>query len=167
MNSRNEKPAAGYRGSFVYQQEYGYMLITLMIHLHTPDEQSIVCTRASGLDIREEAEHLPSGSPLAAIDLYHFAATDGTEIFVTIKGHAGEQQARYLIHADAIEEDSPFLWLTLVRSSESVIALSSSLGERGDQDAPGRPFQRCPIDCEREAHEPRKRVVQDKAPPPC
>jgi len=35
MTNQNEKPAAGYRGSLVYQQEYSYKLITLMVGLRT------------------------------------------------------------------------------------------------------------------------------------
>lgn len=120
QTNQSKKPAAGYRGGFVYRQEYGYKLITMTISLHTPDKQSIVTTRAYGLDITEEAEHIPSGLPLAAVDLYHFAVTDGTKILLTIKSQAGEQQAHYTVQPNGIEENSPSLSLDLVRSSESV-----------------------------------------------
>jgi hypothetical protein len=120
MTNQNEKPATGYRGGLVYRQEYGYKLITMTISLRTHDEHSRVVSCASGLDITEEAEHIPSIAPLAAVDLYHFAATDGTEILLTIKSQAGEHQARYTVQPDGVQEDSPFLWLDLVRSSESI-----------------------------------------------
>ena len=66
--SQNEKSTAGYRGRLVYQQEYGYKLITMTISLHTPDERSIVTTRGYDLTITEEAEHIPSGPPFTTLD---------------------------------------------------------------------------------------------------
>src|SRR5947209_5033336 len=109
--NQNEKTTAGCRGKLVYQQEYSYKLITITISLHTPDEQSIVTTRGYDLTITEEAEHIPSGSPLTAVDLYQFPVTDGMEIMLTIKNQAEEHQARYTVHSAGVEEHSPFLWL--------------------------------------------------------
>jgi hypothetical protein len=120
-SSQNEKPVEGYRGTLVYQQEYGYKFITIIIDLRTPDEQSMVRTRAYDLDITEEADHIPSTyPPLAAIDVYDFPAVDGTEIMLTVKSQTGERRARYTIHPDGVEEHSSFLWLSITRSSESV-----------------------------------------------
>jgi hypothetical protein len=117
----NQRPAEGYRGTLVYQQEYGYKFITIIIDLRTPDEQSMVRTRAYDLDITEEADHIPSTCPpLAAIDVYDFPAVDGTEIMLTVKGQAGERRARYTIHPAGVEEHSSFLWLDIIRSDESV-----------------------------------------------
>jgi hypothetical protein len=84
-----QKPIEGYRGALIYRQKYGYMLITMMIDLRTPDERSDVTSHVYDLDIPEEAEYLSAGSPLAAIDLYHFPATDGMEIKLTIRSQAG------------------------------------------------------------------------------
>ena len=117
--NQNEKPTAGYRGGLVYRQEYGYKLITMTVSLYT-NEQSKVVSHAYDLDITEEAEHIPSGPPLAAVDLYHFPVTDDTVITLTITSQEQKQQARYTIHSTGIEEDSPFLWLDIVRSPESI-----------------------------------------------
>jgi hypothetical protein len=120
-SSRNEKPLEGYRGSLVYQQEYGYKFITMMISLRSPDEQSVVSTHAYDLDLTEEADHIPSTyPPLAAIDVYDFPAVDGTEIMLTVKSQAEERLARYTIHPAGVEEHSSFLWLDIIGSSESV-----------------------------------------------
>src|SRR6266568_2982477 len=78
--NQRQKPIEGYRGTLVYRQEYGYKLITMMIDLCTPDERSRVTSWAYDCDIPEEAAYLPTGSPLSAVDLYHFPATDGMEI---------------------------------------------------------------------------------------
>ena len=40
--NQGQKPIEGYRGALIYRQEYGYMLITMMIDLRTPDERSNV-----------------------------------------------------------------------------------------------------------------------------
>jgi len=56
-----------------------------MIDLHTPDERSCVISHVAHLPLTEEAEHLSAGLPLAAIDLYHFPATDGMEIELSIR----------------------------------------------------------------------------------
>jgi hypothetical protein len=117
-----------HRGGLVYRQEHGYKLITMMVWLRTPDEQSCVVSRVGDLDIIEEADHIPSDSPLIslyprleAIDVYHFAVADGTEIELTIKDQSGERQVRYTVQAPGVlEEDSPSFQLDIVRSSESV-----------------------------------------------
>jgi hypothetical protein len=107
-SNQRQKSIEGYRGVLIYRQEYGYKLITMTVDLHTPDERSRVTSWAHDLDIPEEAEHLPIGSPLAAVDLYHFLATDGMEIELTIKCQGGEYTARYIVHATGIEERSSF-----------------------------------------------------------
>jgi len=118
--NQSQKPIEGYRGVLIYRQEYGYKLITVLVDLHTPDERSCVTSWAYDLDIPEEAEHLPAGSPLAAIDLYHFLATDGMEVELTIKGQGGEYTARYIVHATGIEERSSFLWLDMMKARDGL-----------------------------------------------
>ncbi|MBO0780053.1 MAG: hypothetical protein J2P37_14615 [Ktedonobacteraceae bacterium] len=119
-SSQNEKSTEGYRGALVYHQGYGYKLITMMVNLRTPDEQSRVVSYAHDLDIREEAEHIPSAPPLATVDVYHFMVTDDTTITLTIKSQTAGYQARYTVHPHGIEENSPFLWLDIIRSGDSV-----------------------------------------------
>src|SRR5947209_2722059 len=92
INER-QKPIEGYRGTLIYRQEYGYKLVTMMIDLRTPDERSSVTSRAYDFDIPEEAECLPAGSPLTAVDLYRFPTTDGMDIELTIRSQAGEYTA--------------------------------------------------------------------------
>lgn len=118
--NQRQKPIEGYRGALVYRQEYGYKLITMRIDLRTPDERSRVTSWAYDFDIQEEAEHLPTGSPLAAIDLYHFPATDGMEIGLTIRSQAGEYTARYIVNATGIEEHSSFLWLDVMKARDGL-----------------------------------------------
>ncbi len=90
--NQRQKAIEGYRGTLVYRQEYGYKLITMMIDLCTPDERSRVTSWAYDYDIPEEAEHLPAGSPLSAVDLYRFPATDGMEIALTIRSQEENTQ---------------------------------------------------------------------------
>ena len=118
--NQHQKPIEGYRGTLVYRQEYGYKLITMMIDLRTPDERSRVTSWAYDLDIPEEAEHLPVGSPLAPVDLYHFLATDGMEVELTIRGQRGEYTARYIENAIGIEERSSFLWLDVMKARDGL-----------------------------------------------
>ncbi len=107
-----------YRGALVYRQEYGYKLITMMVNLLAPDEQSFVVSHTYDLDVVEEAEHIPSSS-LTDVDVYHFAVTDGTEIELTIRDRKVMYTARYAVVSTGIEEHSSFLWLDIVASSES------------------------------------------------
>lgn len=93
-----------YRGVLVYRNEYGYRLLTLMVDLYTPDEQSCVTSSLGEVELVEEVDCLPSCLPLAGIDIYHFAVVEGTEITLTITDHAEEHQARYTIHANGVEE---------------------------------------------------------------
>ncbi len=116
--NQRQKPIERYRGALIYKQEYGYKLITMVIDLRTPDERSRVTSWTYDLDIPEEAEHLPAGSQLAAVDLYHFPATDGMEIELTIRSQAGEYIARYSVDATGIEEHSSFLWLDVVKARD-------------------------------------------------
>ncbi len=119
--NQSEKPTKDYRGSLVYRQEYGYKLITMSISIRTFGEQSRVISHAYDLDVEEEVEHFPSLSPFfTAVDVYHFPVTDGTNIELIISSHGGEHQARYTVHPTRVEEDSLYLWLDIVKSSESV-----------------------------------------------
>lgn len=118
--NQSQKPVEGYRGALVYRQEYGYKMITMLIDPYTLDERSSVSSRVYDLDIPEEVEHLPAGSPLAAIDLYHFPATNGTEIELTIRNRAGEHKARYTVAADGVEEHSSFLWLDVLKARDGM-----------------------------------------------
>jgi hypothetical protein len=88
--NQSQKPVEGYRGTLVYQQEYGYKLITLMVSLLTPDEQSRVTTCDCGFTFTEEAGRISLGSLLTAVDLYYFAVTEGTEIELTMRSPWGE-----------------------------------------------------------------------------
>ena len=107
--NQSQKSIERYRGALIYRQEYRYKLVTMMINLRTPDERSSVTSRVYDLDIPEEAEHLPAGSPLAAIDLYHFPVTDGMEIKLTIRSQAGTDTACYIVKTTGVEEHSSFL----------------------------------------------------------
>src|SRR5712691_11413154 len=109
--NHNQKPVEGYRGALVYRQEYEYKLATMMIDQHTSDERSSVISCVHDFDIPEEAEDLPAGLPLFAIDLYHFPATDGMEIELTIRRLAGVHKAYFAVDAIGVEEYSSFLWL--------------------------------------------------------
>jgi len=117
--SQSTKPTTRYRGGFICRQKYGYKLITMMVSLLTPDEQSTVTTCDCGFTFTEEPEHIPSDSPLIAIDLYHFAVTDGTEIELTMRSPWGEYRARYIVCPTDIQAYSPFLWLDVVKSSQN------------------------------------------------
>src|SRR5579885_3048843 len=83
--NQGQKPVEGYRGVLIYKQEYGYKLLTIMIDLCTPDEQSRVVSHFGEIDLVENANEIPACLPLTAIDVYHFAVTDGAEIELTIK----------------------------------------------------------------------------------
>ena len=116
--SQSTKPTMGYRGRFMCRQQYGYKLITMVVNLLTPDEQSIVTTCDCGFTFAEEPEHIPSNSPLIAIDLYHFAVTDETEIALTIRSSQGEYCACYTVCPTGIQEYSPFFWLDVMKLSQ-------------------------------------------------
>jgi gamma-glutamylcyclotransferase (GGCT)/AIG2-like uncharacterized protein YtfP len=102
-----------YRGSLVYTQEYGYKLVTMTVSV-APDEQSRVITHAYELPVSEEAEHLQ------AVDLYHFAVTDGTQIQLTLETPAGNKEAWYTVRPDTIVAEHSLIDLDIVRSDESV-----------------------------------------------
>ena len=116
--NQSQKPVEGYRGTLVYHQEYGYKLITMMVRLQAPNEQSTVTTCDCGFTFTEEAEHIPSGLLRAAVDFYHFAVTEGTEIELMMRSPWGEDHARYIVSATDIQEHSPFLWLDFVKSRQ-------------------------------------------------
>ena len=128
--NQSQKPIEGYRGVLIYRQEYGYKLITVIVDFHTPDERSRITGWAYDLDIPEEAEHLPAGSPLAAIDPYHFLATDGMEIGLTIRSQEGEYTAYYLVAATSVEEHSSFLWLDVMKDRGSLMECKTLLPDR-------------------------------------
>jgi len=95
--SQRSKLTARYRGGFICRQKDGFKLITMIVSLLTPDEQSTVTTCDCGFTFTEEAKHIPLGSLLVAVDLYQFAVTDGTEIELTVRGSQGEYRARYIV----------------------------------------------------------------------
>ncbi len=109
--NQRQKPLERYRGVLVYRQEYGYKLITMLIDLRTPDEQSSVLRRLGDLDLVEETEHIPASLPLAAVE--------GTEIELTLKSQMGKQTARYIIDVTSVQEQSSLLWLDILALSES------------------------------------------------
>jgi hypothetical protein len=113
--NQSQKSIEGYQGVLIYRQAYGYKLITMIVDLHAPDERSRVTSWAYDLDIPEEAEHLPAGSLLATVDLYHFLVMDGMEIELTIRSQAGEDTAHYIVNATGIET----LLISLVRCDQS------------------------------------------------
>jgi hypothetical protein len=117
--SQRSKPAARYRGGFICRQKYEFKLITMIVSLLTSDEQSIVTTCDCGFTFTEEAKHILLGSPWAAVDLYHFAVTDGTEIELMVRGPQGEYRARYIVSPTDRQEHAPFLWLDLVKSHQN------------------------------------------------
>lgn len=116
--SQRTKLTARYRGGFICRQEYGYKLITMIVNLLTPGEQSTVTTCDCGFTFTEEAKHISFGSLLMTVDLYHFAVTDGTEIELTVRGPQGQYRARYIVCPADRREHSPFLWLDLVKSRQ-------------------------------------------------
>jgi hypothetical protein len=117
--NQSQKPVEGYRGMLVYHQEYGYKLITMIVSLLASNEQSSVTTCDCGFTFTEEAEHIPSGPLLVAVDFYHFAVTEGTEIELMMRSPWGEDHARYLVSPTDIQEHSPFLWLDVIKSHRS------------------------------------------------
>jgi hypothetical protein len=117
--SQRTKRTARYRGGFICRQKDGYKLITMMVSLLTSDEQSTVTTCDCGFTFTEEAMHIPLGSLLVAVDLYHFAVTDGTEIELTIQSPQEEYQTHYIVSSTDTQADAPFLWLDIITSRRS------------------------------------------------
>jgi hypothetical protein len=117
--NQDQKSVEGYRGALIYRQEYGYKLLTIMIDLRAPDEQSRVVSHFGEIDLVENANQIPACLPLTALDVSHFAVTDGAEIEVTIKNRGTMSTARYSVLPTGIEECSSFLWLDMVASSEA------------------------------------------------
>ncbi len=130
--NQHQKPTEGYRGVLLYQQEQGYKLITMMIDLYTPDERSRVTSYNYDIDLSEEAQHLPAGSLLAAVDLYHFPVTVGMEIELIIRSQAGEDTARYIVNATGVEERSSFLWLDVIKARDSLRKHHTLSADRDD-----------------------------------
>jgi len=102
-----------YRGSIVYTQEHSYKTFTIMVKV-APDEQSHVITHSHNLPIIEEAEHLQH------TDLYHFAATDGTRIQLTLETPAGNTEVWYTVAPDDIVAEKPTIHMDIVRSEDSL-----------------------------------------------
>jgi hypothetical protein len=113
-----DQEPAGYRGKLVYsQEEDGYKLITMTVNLY-PTEQSHVMSHIYNLPFIEEPEHLSTSSPLVKMDSYHFPATDGTNIMLTVESQEGiRHTAVYSVHEGGIEEHSPFPWLDIVEAN--------------------------------------------------
>jgi hypothetical protein len=113
----NQSESEGYRGVLVYREGYGYKILSLIIDLYAPDERSYVVSRLGEIGLVEEAEHLPACIPLAAIEVYNFLVTDGTEITLTVKSRqAGVRQARYTIHSDRVEVHSSLLKVYVIKA---------------------------------------------------
>jgi hypothetical protein len=107
----------------------------MMVNVLTLDEQSIVTTCDCGFTFTEEVEHIPSGPLRAAVDLYQFAATNETEIDLTLRSPRREDHARYIVSPTDIREHSPFLWLDMIKSRRSdEMARVSDECERGGHD---------------------------------
>ena len=119
MINLSQKSLEGYRGTLVYQQKDGYKLITMMVSLRASNEQSIVTTCDCGFTFTEEVEHIPLGPQRLVGDLYQFAVTDGAEIELTLRSPRREDHARYIVSLTDIQEHSPFLWLDVIKSSQS------------------------------------------------
>ncbi len=101
-----------YRGSLVYTQEYGYMLVTMTITV-AAHEQSHVTSIAEDIAVQEDAERL------IGIDLYHFTVTDGTRIQLTIDTPAGTQEAHYIVYHDTITLTSSHFWTDILPPSDN------------------------------------------------
>jgi hypothetical protein len=104
----------------------------MLIEPYTLDERSSVSSRVDDSDISEEVEHLPAASPLGTVDVYHFPATDGMEIELTIRNQAGKHTARYTVAAAEVEEHSTFVWLDVLRASGGLLARDAASRESDD-----------------------------------
>lgn len=102
-----------YRGALIYRQENGYKMVTLTLSI-APGEQSRVTSYAHNLPVVEEAERLQ------AVDLYHFAVTDGTQLQLTIETPAGRKEAWYTVQPREIVAEPSELEVTIVYSDESI-----------------------------------------------
>jgi hypothetical protein len=98
---------------------FSYLKNLYLKGLLVPNEQSSVTTCDCGFTFTEDAEHIPSGPLLAAVVFYHFAVTEGTEIELTMRSPWGEDHVRYIVSPTDIQEHSPFLWLDVIKSSQS------------------------------------------------
>jgi hypothetical protein len=108
----NQEPR-DYRGALVYRQEDGYKMVTMTVSVRS-NEQSQVTSHAYNLPVSEEAEHIQK------VDVYHFPATDGTRIQLTIDSATASKEAWYTVnHNDIVADHSP-ISMSIVRSSESM-----------------------------------------------
>jgi hypothetical protein len=113
-NNQSQKSIEGYRGVLVYRQESGYKLVTMIIDMYTPDEQSHITIWSHNLDTLEYREPLHVNALHTAFDLYHFRVADDANIELLIKRQEGVSEAYYTVGATGIEEYSSFLWLDVV-----------------------------------------------------
>jgi hypothetical protein len=102
-----------YRGSLVYTQEYGYKTVIMTVSV-APDEHSHVTSYADTPPVLEEAEHFQ------AVDLYHFAVTDGTRIQLTLETLTGNNEAWYAVEPHALVAEPSPIEMDILRSDESV-----------------------------------------------
>jgi hypothetical protein len=119
-SDQKQKPIDGYRGVLIYRQGSGYKLITMMIDLHTPNEQSHITIWSHDLDTLEYGEPLHIDSLHVAFDLYHFRVADDANIELLIKHQEGISTAYYKIGATGVEELSSFLWLDVVKVRDRI-----------------------------------------------
>jgi hypothetical protein len=116
----DQKPIDRYRGVLIYKQEPGYKMITMMINLHTPDEQSHITIWSHDLDTLEYGKPLHVDALHTAFDLYHFRVADDADIELLIKRQEGVCEAYYMVDATGIEEYSSFLWLDMVNVHDRI-----------------------------------------------
>ena len=129
---RSEKDPQYYRGGLVYRREPGHMVITMTISRLTSDESTSVTTHAYHLPLHEEAEHLAGGGPtLVGVDLYHFSATAGARLQLTITTRTTTYEAWYAIGETTVEpEAEETIWLDMI------VATSERRARHGTENAP-------------------------------
>jgi hypothetical protein len=113
-SSQNQKPVEGYRGIFLYRQVSGYTLITMIVNLYTPDDDSFILIWSRDRETLEYGNHLQRD----AFDLYHFWVIDGdvVDIELTVMLQEGVDTAYYTIGASGVEDlASDSLWLEVVK----------------------------------------------------
>jgi hypothetical protein len=119
-SDQKQKPIDRYRGVLIYKQEPGYKMITMMIDLHTPDEQSHITIWLRDLDTLEYRKPLHVDALHTAFDLYHFRIANDADIELLIKHQEGVCEAYYTVGATGIEEYSSFLWLDVVNVRDRI-----------------------------------------------
>lgn len=114
MNQFPYMQRGAYRGALVYQQEDGYLWITITVSIAL-GETSQVITHAYNLPISEEAEHLPG------LDVYHFAVSPGTLIQLAIVSETQTTDVWYSVTRNTVIACVSSLALDLIRSSAGSI----------------------------------------------